>query len=648
MTHLRAGMILRINLSTGEIGKIPVDAHAERFIGSKGINVKMLFDGVEPDTRPFDPGNLLLFGAGPLVGTPFPGACRTDVMARSPVSGGLGDSSMGGYFAGELKFAGYDNLVVEGRADKPVYMYIRDERVEIRDASAIWGQDTVDTPALIRGELRDPKTQVACIGPAGERRVLYASIVAANGSVAARSGLGAVMGSKNLKAVAVRGTRGISVARPREFLDECRKARYAIEQHPAYLTLREGTSRHHDFEWRMFASLRGGWWPGAENICEEEFSRRYPFRGLGCLACPLACCHGYDIAGVGSGSIKCSPYGDLTWGVRNPDHLVMLQTHLDCQRYGLDTRSVSAMLAWLMELHANGIISAQDTDGIPMEYGSPQAIQALPRKVSYREGIGDLLANGLPAAARSIGRGAEEYLRTAKGSPIDINLPATKGRGLAYALAATGEGAQAQPYIMDILAGKYLESDGDSFERALRRHKERAEKEMGIKDAPDPTTVMGKAALLCQGEDRAAICDMTGVCSWMTPFIGLPVDAAMIAMAMTAGQGTETTTQTLFEAAARLRHVERAFGIRCGLSREDDVVSSGFRRQLNGAVPELGFTEAELEKMKDDYYRLVGWDVPTGTPAEETLRGAGLADVAERLKSVTRSRPAKLRSSGLF
>ena len=636
MTYLHAGTILRVNLSTGEIVRERVDPYAERFIGSKGINIKILFDSVEPDVHPFDPGNLLFFGAGPLVGTPFPGACRTDVMARSPISKGLGDSSMGGYFAAELKFAGYDNLVVAGKADRPVYLSIRDDHVEIRDAAAVWGRDTYDTPALIRGEIQEPNAQVVCIGPAGERKVVYASIVAASGSTAARSGLGAVMGSKNLKAVAVRGTKGIRIAQPKAFLEECKHARQAIEHHPVYDILRHETNRNHDLEWRMFANLRGSWWPEAETISEEEFSKRHLFKRLGCIACPVACFDGYDIASVGSGTIKCSPYGDLTWGIRNPDHMLMLKAHFDCQRYGLDTRSVSAILAWLMELYHHGIIGAQDTDGIPMEYGSREAILALPRKMSYREGIGDVVAEGLPAAASRIGRGSEDYLRLAKGSPIDINLPATKSRGLAYALAATGEGSQAQAYILDILAGMCLQpGDRASFEQALEEQKEHAEKEIRLRDAPDPTTIVGKAALLRQGDHHAAICDITGLCSWVTPFVGMPVDAAMIARAMTAGLGTEITTQTLIEAAARLRHVERAFGVLCGLNRTDDAVSQGFYRQLNDKVRELGFTEAELEKMKDDYYQLMGCDVPTGTPAQKTLERSGLADVAERLKSVS-------------
>ncbi len=632
--YLHAGTVLRVNLSTGEIARERVDPYVERFIGSKGINLKILFDGMDPGIGPFDPGNLLLFGAGPLVGTPFPGACRTDIMARSPISNGLGDSSMGGYFAAELKFAGYDHLVVTGKADKPVYLSINNGDVEICDAAGVWGRDTYDTPSIIRSDIQEPNSQVVCIGPAGERRVVYASIATPNGSTAARSGLGAVMGSKNLKAVAVRGTKGVRVAQPQVLIGECKRARQIIERHPVYNTIRHETSKNHDREWRMFANLRGGWLPGADAVSEEEFSRKYLLKKSGCAACPVACFDSYDIAGTGSGTIKCSPYGDLTWGTRNPDHMLMLKAHFDCQRYGLDTRSVSAVIGWLMELYHNQIIGVQDTDGIRLEYGSSEAILALPRKISYREGIGDMLADGLPAAAAAIGRGAGDYLSLAKGSPIDINLPATKSRGLAYALAATGEGSQSQAYILDILAGLYLQhGDSVTFEKALERQKDRAEKELGVRDAPDPATIVGKAALLRHGDQHAAICDITGVCSWMTPFVGMPVDADMISMAMSAGLGTEVTAKALAEAAVRLRHVEKVFGVLCGFRRSDDAVSRGFYRQLNNRARELGFNEAELEEMKDSYYQLMGWDATTGIPGEKTLEGSGLADVAERLKS---------------
>jgi aldehyde:ferredoxin oxidoreductase len=219
MEYLRGGRILRVNLTDGKIRCDPVRPYVDRFVGGKGINLKILFDNLERGIKPFDPKNLLLFGAGALVGTPFPGACRIDVMAKSPVTEAFGDSGMGGYLAAELKFAGYDALVIEGKTEKPVYLSIRDDQVEIRDASAIWGHDTYETPVMVRQELNDPAAQVISIGQAGERLVVYASINSGTGNSAARTGMGAVMGSKNLKAIAVRGTGGISVARPKEFLE---------------------------------------------------------------------------------------------------------------------------------------------------------------------------------------------------------------------------------------------------------------------------------------------------------------------------------------------------------------------------------------------------------------------------------------------
>ena len=200
MGYLRGGRILRVNLTKRKATTEPVDSYVERFIGGKGINSKILFDGVKPGTKPFDPDNLLLFGAGPLVGTPFPSACMTNVMSKSPVTGALGDTSMGGYFGAQLKFAGYDNIVVEGKAERPVYLFISDDKVEIKDASLIWGHDTYETPEMIRQDVSDPRAAVMSIGPAGERLVVYASIISPTGNAAARTGMGAVLGvsSKNL------------------------------------------------------------------------------------------------------------------------------------------------------------------------------------------------------------------------------------------------------------------------------------------------------------------------------------------------------------------------------------------------------------------------------------------------------------------
>ena len=634
--YLHAGRILRVNLTDGRVSTESV-APYERFIGGKGINIKILFDNIEADTGPFDAENLLLFGVGPLVGTPFPGACRIDVMAKSPVTGALGDAGMGGYLGAELKFAGYDNLVIEGKAERPVYLYIRDDRVEIKDGSKIWGLDTYETPAAVREEINDPGAQVVCIGPAGERMVVYATIMSGTGNAAARTGLGAVMGSKNLKAIAVRGTGGIKVARPGEFLERCKSLLDSIRQAKFYDDLHEaGLTRIHDREMRGAYFLLGTSWEGGETICEGDFLEQHLNRRVGCFACPVACFDGYKIAGAGTGTAKCSPYGDLTWDLRNSDLMVFWRVFVDCQRFGLDARSLSNAVAWLMELHEHGIIASEDTDGIAMNWGSPEAILPMAGKISFREGIGDLLADGLPQAAGKIGKGSEDFLLVSKGSPSDLHVPPIKTMALASAVSPIGEDLQVQPLVGYAASRRYIKAAGDEavFEEAIKKFKDRAEKEVGTRQAADPRVTEGKAALVRNDEERTDIIDMTGVCAWMTSFMGLPVDARVISDFMTLGLGTTVEVETLAEAATRMRHLERAFLGKCGLTRRDDKVSKAFYGRLRPTgrvVPEIGFTEAELEQMKDDYYRLMGWDLKAGMPTRETLAKYGLEDVADRL-----------------
>ena len=636
MAYLRGGRILKCDLTKGKITTEPVESYLDRFLGGKDINHKILFDTVDPSIGPFDDENRLLFGAGPLVGTPFPGACRLDVMSRSPVTGAMGDAGMGGYFGAELKFAGYDHLVIHGKSEKPVYLSLRDDVVEIRDASSIWGCDTYETAELVKRDLNDSGAAVISIGPAGERLVVYAAIMSPIGNAAARTGLGAVMGSKKLKAIAVRGTRGLSVARPREFLAACRELRQKIEQSRYYEDLHTwGLTRIHDREMKNLYEVMGSVWDGAEAISEVDFAKEHLRNRVGCFACPVACFDSYAIEGAGAGCMKCSPPGDLTWDLRNPDLMVFWKAFVMCQRYGLDARSLSNALAWLMELHERGIISASDTDGIDMKWGSAEAIISMARKMSYREGIGDVLADGLPSAARKIGRGAEEYLLIAKGSPSDMHLSPIKTRALAAAVSSVGEDAQVQPALDFAATRRYLRpSDEASFQEAIERYKDRAEREVGIREAPDPRTILGKAALVRADEERTAICDMSGVCTWMTSFTGLPVVAEDIAQLLTLGLGVSVTAGDLAQAALRMHHVERAFGARLGLTRDDDRISKAYFRKLHRDERErreIGFDDEQLERMKDDYYQLMGWDVQTGLPTRETLDASGLSDVADRL-----------------
>jgi aldehyde:ferredoxin oxidoreductase len=270
-----------------------------------------------------------------------------------------------------------------------------------------------------------------------------------------------------------------------------------------------------------------------------------------------------------------------------------------------------------------------------MRWGSPEAILPMARKLSYREGIGDLLADGLPAAAMRIGKGAEDHLLVVKGSPSDMHVPPLKSRALAGAVSPIGEDAQVQPFMDAVSARRYVQAkDEAAYEESIKSTKDRAEREVGIRQAADPRLPDGKAALVRRDEERTDVCDITGVCTWMTPFMGLPATTETISNFMSLGLGTTVTVGDLAEAALRMHHVERAFGARCGLTRDDDRVPESLARRLRPggkAMPELSFTEAQLETMKDDYYQLMGWDPRTGIPTRETLEKHRLADVADRL-----------------
>jgi aldehyde:ferredoxin oxidoreductase len=639
MNHLYGGTILRVDLTERRISKEPTSAYVERYMGGKGINAKILFDEVDPHTTPFEEGNRLLFSAGPLVGTCFPGACRVDVMARSPITGALGDSGMGGYFGAALKFAGYDHLVVQGRAEKPVYLAIQDDTVEIRNASALWGKDTYDTPDMIRKELNDPKMEVISIGPAGEKLVVFASIQSPSGNAAARTGMGAVMGSKKLKAIAVRGTKGVAIARPKEFVSATQKLRQAIAQNRFYTDVHHyGLTKVHDKEMRFSYDIIGETFEGPEweSISEVEFQKKHLHNRVGCFACPVACFDSYDIPDAGgAGCMKCSPPGDLTFDVRNPDMKIFWRAFVLCQRYGIDARSLSNLLNWMMRLYQNGIITEADTDGIPMKWGSAEAIIALAEKISLRQGVGDILADGVFQAVKAFGKESERFILISKGSPSDIHSIPIKSRALGFSVSPIGSDAQTQPVLDTAATRKYLTAkDEAEFQQLIKRYGERAATEVGVRNAPDPRTTEGKAALVRQNEKRTAMCDIAGVCSWMTSFIGLPVDIGTIAEFLTLGSGNSVTAEDVDRAGLRMQYLERAFNARMGLTRGSDMVSEAYFHRPFPTVKDhqlIGVTKTELEQMKDDYYRLMELDLKTGTPTRPVLEKLDMKDVADRL-----------------
>ena len=393
MPNLYAGNILKVDLSSGEITKERTSVYADAFLGGRGINIKLLYDNISRGTDALASGNVLVFGVGPLGGTSL-STGRTEVTAKSPETGLLASANFGGSFGGELKYAGYDHLVLTGKAENPVYILINNDTVEIRDASGVWGKDAYETQDHLRGEAGNPEVKIACIGPAGENLVRFATIQHGLGHATGRTGTGAVMGSKNLKAIVVRGTGGLKIADPVKFLAHAGELKSAIGEHPGLKAFsEEGMSRVQDPDPEEAKERWGKPMPSEPAIYDKFKPKR-----TGCLGCPVQCMDLYqakELGKGGSGVISCHLYSEWTKNVMCFDSAVSLECAVLSQRFGIDCISSALTIRWLMELYEIGIITAKDTDGIVMEWGSPQAMRSMLDKITFREGIGDVLADGI-------------------------------------------------------------------------------------------------------------------------------------------------------------------------------------------------------------------------------------------------------------
>jgi aldehyde:ferredoxin oxidoreductase len=344
MSYLYSGKILKIDLTNGKVTTEATSAYSERFIGGRGVNGKIMYDSVTPWVKPLDPENVITFGLGPLTGTLCPGSSRVDVMTKSPVTGFLGDSNMGGYWAAELKYAGYDHVVLRGKAEKPVYIAIDNDDVRIMDASEIWGKDTYVAPEMIRKELRDPEAKVVCIGEAGEKQVVYGSLLSNIGNAAGRNGMGAVLGSKHVKGIAVRGTKGVRVADPEGFFAYCKKLHELVRKCPGF----EEYSKRGSLKSQYLAGTSGYAAAGNQQVFDWEgkaelldWWEKFGVKRAGCGGCPVQCSETYTIPDIGSGVVSCMAYTESTWGIKNDDVMLWWEFVRNCQVYGIDVISIS-------------------------------------------------------------------------------------------------------------------------------------------------------------------------------------------------------------------------------------------------------------------------------------------------------------------
>jgi aldehyde:ferredoxin oxidoreductase len=615
------GKILRINLTdqSAKEEKLALEV-ARDYIGGAGFGIKYLYDEVKAGTDALGPDNKLLFASGPFSGANIPCASRMAVTGKSPLTGAVGMSLTGGYFPVELKFAGYDVLIIEGKAEKPTYISIKDGETKFRSAKKVWGMRTTDTQQIIKNELNDQNYRIACIGPAGENLCKIACIINEL-RAAGRKGLGAVMGSKNLKAIAIRGTGEVPIA-DHEKLKVARGAftKAMKESHILYPEFsKHGTPMVVDhtcaigiFPTKNFTAT-GEFIPADKIGVEVQVTRDVGSEH--CYGCPVGCSQlkmartepYTGILAEGPEYETFFSFGGET-GVDNIDAIIAADRLAD--ELGLDTMSAGVAIGFAMELFEKGLLSAADTGGLKLTFGNHEAMMTLLRLMAFREGIGDILADGTKAAAKKIGKGAEKYAMHVKG----LELPAydvrgAKAHGLNYATSYTGAD----------------HNRGYAFQEIFG---------IPVPYAVDRFAVEGKGKLTKWNQDlRSATCDAPTMCAFLLDMAVPAIAAQNTADLMEAVTGLKYSPEEILKVGERMNNVARAFNVREGFTRDDDTLPERLMTEPLKAGASKGqvISKDDLNQMLDEYYTERGWDLRTGAPTRQKLAELGLGYVAEQL-----------------
>ena len=625
MRYGETGYNLEIDLSRGSIERVETDPRLmELYLGGQGTAVKILWDRVPPEAEPFSPENLLIFSSGLLNGTPVPGATRTAVNTFSPQTLLMAHSLMGSYFGVEMKHAGYDKIVIRGKAPDLVYLWINNDKVEIRDATHLRGKGTQETAALIKEELKDNKVQVAVIGPAGENRVYMASIDHSHASAA--RGPGPVMGDKRLKAIAVRGTTDIHTARPAELFEMClrlSKELYENSNVGDWMAVDEDDSFHHDnFSWGN-ARVRQKIW--SKELQERWTKWKYDHldRQTGCYNCPKKCHNVISWPGRKRFSYKC--YGKDTYHMAAFQELDFSYEILGvAQDLGLDSYSTPQVIAFALELLEAGILTDKDFPGMPDDVRGRYFY--LIEIITRREGIGDFLANGVYWAARQIGKGAEKYDHNTTKKFEQLPIKLGKVNPAFFLMIATGE-----KMSITQIEGSFPQDPLPTME----------EREKFVKDwiaVPDDkfkkwflewekrNQIPNEAscAITDWNEAMHYIDDSLGLCGFVSSFRGqfggnTGYHVWNIPQLISLATGLDFDKDKLWEAFQRIRTLVRALNVRRGMRRKDERPPED-----HWAVRD----EVSEQKLLDDYYEFKGWN-RDGIPNKETLDKLGLKYVSE-------------------
>ncbi len=592
------GMLLRVDLAAKTVKKEPLNMkNAHEYVGARGLGTKYFCDEVDPKVDPLSPDNKLIYMTGPLTGTAAGSAGRFEVVAKAPLTGTIGAANSGGHFGPELKFAGYDGIIFENASETPVYLYINDDIVELRDATDLWGKTVYETNDILQEQLGNFK--ISCIGPPGENLCLYAGVINEKHRAAGRGGLGAVMGSKKLKAVAVRGTGSVTVARPKAFMDAITDARAKLQAHPVSgaglgqlgtqilinIINESGALPLHN--WRD-----GAVFDKADDTSGETLAKTYLVKNKGCFGCTIACSR---VSNVPDGPFKSfgeGPEYEAGWsfgadcGV-NDLAAIVRANHL-CNEYGMDPISLGATIACAMELSDMGVLPEEDV-GFKLRFGDAKAIVDLTEAVGKNESFGKILALGSYRMAEKYGH-PELSMSVKKQEMPAYDGRAIQGMALEYATSNRG-GCHVRGYLT-------------------------SPEILGIPLKTDPLVTEGKAGLLKLFQDLTALVDSTGTCLFTTFGIGLPEIAAEYREAV----GTDETDEEILLKGERIWNLEKQFNIAAGV--EKDTLPPRLLREKLPSGPAKGKV-AELYQMLGEYYSVRGWDAE-GTPTPEKYEELGI------------------------
>jgi aldehyde:ferredoxin oxidoreductase len=614
--------LVKVDLGSGEIVHIPIVHEVlQGYLGGRGLNMRLLFPFLSRPGDPFDPTTPLVISPGLLCGIPSLGS-RMNISARSPESGYLGDSNIGGDLGAELKASGIDSLFIVGQSNIPVYLFLHDYEVEIRDARHLWGKDTVQTQKDIRKEVQDDRVQIACIGLAGENKVRFAGIRTGLKSSAGRTGMGAVMGAKRLKAVAVRGTGNISLKDPEGYLDTYQKI-YSnlLERKWVKAIGRWGTpvlmTKSNELGFLGVRNNQQTTFGVQGEALNAEHVDRYSMGMVSCASCPAHCRHRYQIlegpyAGTMGEGPEYASIGSMgsTLGNGNLESTIYA-TEL-CNRYGLDTISTGSYIAWAMELYQRGIIE-ESTVGYPLPWGDERAIIRLIHQIARREGFGNALAKGA-FASEIFGAKGGRFLLQIKSLPIEMtDERAPKSFALGMATATRGACHMRSRPSLDVIG----------LPESLLKNLYGGEVSSSYLD------YRGKGRMVWWHERLNALCDALGICRFLSVFSSPHApQAEQFSELLFSAFGEKYSAGDLWDVGERICTLERMILIENGLGKDDDTLPSRYFDEPIQGGPAEGqvIDRSRFNEMLEEYYYLHGWD-NLGVPKESTLQRLGLAEI---------------------